>query len=564
MEDPDPNMFIKTDFKTLLNKGTIAFYNSAEITTIFLTERSSNPINIFTLIVFEEKELNEDENGWKDVTDNLISIDKRSLGISQQRINLDDAEILFNELLNRPKILEFDDKHFFEIDQLKILSKQFVPGYDEVYNKIPLNNVLKNNEENGSYVFEFFSEEKEILNSPTEKLEEKNFRKMCKEIMEYLPIDLLFVKDRISNIIFQFPITLISVDTKALDDYEGIELRTEWHPLITDLPDAEFFVYTIFDDIIISSKTSDKLNGKIVTGDIRGENKEFIKDKRNDLILWFSDAFYVERILTNAGISVSEPRLIEVNGERHSISLFKHEEVKIGNFSKDYKTLIESRSYKESTKKLIKNKEFLQYATEGSDDKKKAIEDLRHIIEKNCENGIYIWDPYADSEDIINTAYFCKYYNKKIRVITSCTNKVINKRFPGKDSNEHSLKKSKFDLRSIKSFLLNLWNKKDDEKDLFQLWRDEQIRILNSNSNNLGINLEIRCQRDNYGWKFHDRFLIFPLEKPKVWSLGTSINSIGKKKHCILMSVNNPQNILDSFNNLWDELDKSVLYKYPE
>lgn len=78
--------------------------------------------------------------------------------------------------------------------------------------------------------------------------------------------------------------------------------------------------------------------------------------------------------------------------------------------------------------------------------------------------------------------------------------------------------------------------------------------------------MEIRCQRGNYGWKFHDRFLIFPgsvKEKPKVWSLGTSINNIGVR-HSILMEVNNPQNILDAFNELWNDLKDSILWKSKE
>ena len=50
-------------------------------------------------------------------------------------------------------------------------------------------------------------------------------------------------------------------------------------------------------------------------------------------------------------------------------------------------------------------------------------------------------------------------------------------------------------------------------------------------------------------------------KKPKVWALGTSINSIGKS-HSILMSVKNSLNILDAFNELWNELDHSTIWKH--
>ena len=68
--------------------------------------------------------------------------------------------------------------------------------------------------------------------------------------------------------------------------------------------------------------------------------------------------------------------------------------------------------------------------------------------------------------------------------------------------------------------------------------------------------MEIRCQWKGYGYHFHDRFLmvIKEDEKPRVWSLGTSINSLGNKHH-IIQSVENPRMIVDAFEELWDELD---------
>lgn len=97
---------IKDDFELLLKKGNIAFYNSAEITNIFLTQESDNPINVYSLVVFEEKGISEDDKIRKFVTKNLIPIDGRSLGISQQRIDLKEAETVFNDLLNDNNIME--------------------------------------------------------------------------------------------------------------------------------------------------------------------------------------------------------------------------------------------------------------------------------------------------------------------------------------------------------------------------------------------------------------------------------------------------------------------------
>ena len=75
-------------------------------------------------------------------------------------------------------------------------------------------------------------------------------------------------------------------------------------------------------------------------------------------------------------------------------------------------------------------------------------------------------------------------------------------------------------------------------------------------SNNYGIKLEMRCQHGQKGYHFHDRFIMIlnENEKTRVWSLGTSVNSVGKRHH-IIQEVNNPQNIVDAFEALWDEID---------
>jgi len=70
----------------------------------------------------------------------------------------------------------------------------------------------------------------------------------------------------------------------------------------------------------------------------------------------------------------------------------------------------------------------------------------------------------------------------------------------------------------------------------------------------LFLNLEIRGKIGANGYDFHDRFLIFPLEQPKVWSLGISVNQLGGSHH-ILHEVKNAQHILNAFNKLWNELN---------
>jgi hypothetical protein len=96
----------------------------------------------------------------------------------------------------------------------------------------------------------------------------------------------------------------------------------------------------------------------------------------------------------------------------------------------------------------------------------------------------------------------------------------------------------------------------------------ERSKLDNPIHNNYGINLEFRMQHSQYGWTFHDRFLIFPGSKetrPKVYSLGTSVNSLGFSHH-ILQEISHPQRVIDAFEELWEKLNNEdcLIWKYPK
>jgi len=84
-----------------------------------------------------------------------------------------------------------------------------------------------------------------------------------------------------------------------------------------------------------------------------------------------------------------------------------------------------------------------------------------------------------------------------------------------------------------------------------------QRRVFQEAESNLeGLRLEFRRKYGQYGSSFHDRFLIFPRtlhRETLVWSLGTSINGVGKEHH-ILQLVDNGQAIMDAFLELWNKL----------
>ena len=88
-------------------------------------------------------------------------------------------------------------------------------------------------------------------------------------------------------------------------------------------------------------------------------------------------------------------------------------------------------------------------------------------------------------------------------------------------------------------------------------------------SNNHRVHLKLLARHTEHGWEFHDRFLIFvprdAFSLPVVYSLGISVNQLGKHHH-IIQQVPNPRIILKNFEELWQELDNADcrVIQFPE
>ena len=519
---------IKDDFEGLLTEGSVGFYNHAEIISIFLV-KAGKSYNFLTRVVF----LEDDEDDFKRINlteDGLRTINNEvSLGIIQEKVNLSNSKDIFEDLVTNKIWRIHDNDGDLIIGDLDPLPKSFVPKLQDV----PSNAVLKDNGDNASYIIEFFSKEFNILN-----LNNNEFKKICRIILEYIPIDLCFLTDRVGNILFQFPINLIK-KTRIKFDEVDVKITLQWHDLLETIPEVEVFININYDDNIIghtsfSGVIPEEIDLKC--GNSNGAPNVLIKSNESNLILYYTNEF-----LMNIGMKIgvnytNGSRTINIDDEVFDINLTSCETSQMGFDTLNHIMVTKDRKYDSTSHSLMDQKKFLQYGESGVDCRDEAITDIRSIIKENCRNGLNIWDPYATSEDILRTAYFCECANTHIKVINSFSHE----------------KKDKYEVIKEKTI--------SDYED----FKNDETAILNSKSNNKDINLEIRCQR-NEGWKFHDRFIIFPgsmRTKPRAWTIGTSLNSIGKS-HSILMEVENSQNILDAFNKLWSELENSVLFKYP-
>ena len=135
--------------------------------------------------------------------------------------------------------------------------------------------------------------------------------------------------------------------------------------------------------------------------------------------------------------------------------------------------------------------------------------------------------------------------------------------------NYHS-KESKIVLKIKNCFLYFFRERKQKSKDYyFKKYKKEQKDYFFTHSNNLNIILDFRMTHDTVGFDFHDRFLFFiPADMeaiPTVYSLGTSINSLGEAHH-IIQRVPDPRKLVHNFLELWKQLDNEAdrIIKLPE
>ena len=184
---------IINDIELALKDGILGFNNIIEVTEVFSLSPDNKINNILTLMVAEN--INKPvATGESFLTNKLISINQ----LKNWRFGIKRYHIEINELFRKLEILTQAgvwDKNQSDITNLKKIDKYFVSPNS--YESVPINNILKNNFHNGSYVFEWFDFDKEnhqeLLSSP------QALQRLSDRINEVLPISISSVSDRIGN-----------------------------------------------------------------------------------------------------------------------------------------------------------------------------------------------------------------------------------------------------------------------------------------------------------------------------------------------------------------------------
>ena len=515
----------KTEFEKLVNCKSLGFYNCVEKTTVFLiNKKSASTENYFTIFVFDERINPTYEK--TNLTSKLMPVsDSISIGIVREIISIDTAIKCFDTLYENISSSTVDiGQGQLSKSICELVPKVFVPKNSTKESQ--LNKVLKNNYFNGSYVIEFFDVEKKCLSC----LNSNQIKKANDTIYDIIPIDLFTVSDRIGNFLFQFPSINLKLHYKG-NPNNGLDFSICTDSRLAPNINYQLICESVHDGNVIGYGTARVLsvnnNLTIALGDISQIINTSIIDLNTNLILSRQSTSFIHGINLSFSIGTHFGRQREIYDENQSViaamDLVSKENMELPkSHTEKYMSIVERRRYDKRTADLLNRLEFKQYGKINNDNQ--AVKDIVEIMKKASSGKVYLWDPYLCAEDILKTWYYTTVHGLCLHAITSTAGIKFG-------------------------------------EDKLPEWIKKQKEIFETRSNNFGINLEFRCQHGNYGYGFHDRFIMIQneKEKPQVWSLGTSFNSLGNSHH-IIQEVRHPQMIVDAFEELWDSLsDDSCL-----
>ena len=550
------------ELQRLVADSVIGIYRSFEVTEVFGSQRSRPNVitNFLTLAVAEPAEPpagGTPEHPLLNPTPLMLTGTEWRVGIARYRIPL---EALVDAVNYFAQTREWRTGRVpLQVGTLVAVAPQFVPANS--YLEHPWNRVLKNNFWGGSHVLELFDTSKPHVHALLSN--SRNLTSLAELIRPYVPIGIDGLSDRLGNILIQLPVTVISTEVRSSP--EGTHtVAVQWHPDVVPRPVR--ISSEIYEDVTIEGFDS----APVTTGaaSLRlyspsGGARTHVWDDQNRVLL---GATPVEAFITSVAMSMHvvgfgeqpanrEFLLPEVDGQMspQSVVLKREEQPNIiGSTPKrPREPWRQNRVFNESLIALQSRKEFVQYGDIAGTGQAEAFDDIRWLMREHGKQGVWLWDPFLSANDILRTLFFCPHEGVELRALTAGRQP---QGYDGGDEEQAALSQ-----RCRSWWRRGVPSKRLSPMPLAPSWKDQQgARLDFAKGNCQGLSLEFRIRKGGAGWPFHDRFIIFPKNDGAAiaWSLGTSVNSLGRQHH-ILQKVSNGELIANAFRDLWDKLDSA-------
>ncbi|QSB12323.1 hypothetical protein JTI58_12220 [Lysinibacillus fusiformis] len=393
---------MSNEFTLLQTPGVLGFYQSCEVTMIFIyNKKLKTTYNLYTLIAFEERPYSSPNESY---LSNPFHISKDFfIGIFQYNLTLEEITEAYNHLLQQ-HIWRYKEKEF-QLIGLQKLNKQFIKCNGT--SNVPLNSILKNNFHNGSYIIEFFDTEKTFLN---ELLQVTSLEKINHYIKNILPIDLQFMNDRIGNIIFQFPSNLTAIHYRSTENWDGMNVELVWDARVLAKEHYALQIFDNFDETITSFHLTQELNKEkftVTTGNSKSLNTVQIIDTKHQLILYSKTASFMQHLAFNMDIGGNEPRTIQKAADRQveiiDVVAQNNSNIKGATTERDW---IRQRKYKNAKDILTEQLEFIQYGKNGYGNIKNLYQLCQGLFDKWQE----LLQSLLQNQQYINDIVYSSYY----------------------------------------------------------------------------------------------------------------------------------------------------------
>jgi hypothetical protein len=531
-----------------LSPGILGFYSHFEVTEIFMMlDASKEVFNVFTIVVAEERDASAPRS-FLGPRIRLKGLPDRFFGVERYVVPVSELLPELEKLDRGEGWREGDDA--LQVGALSRAPVQFVPG--EAGEPVPWNSLLKNNFWNGSHLFEWVDQAKmrlaPLFDTPS------LLQELSESVFALVPMRLAAMTDRLGNVVVQLPVTVITSNF-GRDQSGDFIVTLAWHPKAT----ARVLQATCsleFDGVLTGFGAAEIASPqtRLSMQPGRGAHRGFIWDEANEVVLCATGpARFMETIGFNIAMPDPEPRtftMVEDGSTRQVRVPLTANTVGsvIGRpHGDDTGGWTLKRIYTEQASLLRAQRRFVQYPeVPRRKQREKALEDLRSLMRVYGRHGVWLWDPYLRAHDVQEVLYHCPYSGSDLRALTS--------------GRKPASEKASGCLAAARRWLAKLGPRPPSFRN------SQRLELEASQGNMRGLRLEYRIQFGNAGWRFHDRFIIFPSseEGALAWSLGTSVNSLGIEHH-ILQRVDDGQLIADAFAKLWNELaaPEHLIWKLP-
>lgn len=522
---------VKNELNKMLLHGNLGYYNFCEVIQVILFFEKK-AINYFTNIDFSHR--HNQEMPFMFLTPKPISINNYKLAISRYTISVDQFLSLYCNAIQNG--LWFYDGKEVIIDDAFVSEKKFVPASDPTggqYNMfVPLEYGLYGSNFSGNYyIHELFSK-KTILN---EILEDSLIQKIQVEIRKSkLNFRLDKMKDRIGNVVCKFNVEVLESKPKSLGRERGIEYEFTLNKK-APLHKYCLSVFQEHDGMVYQNIIDNDF-------DCTGFQVDPNQCKTTISVLDITTGFtlfcglFDYSVYSNYYSEITPPILVSQIPNKRILHLDPHDEIiqlrnvqMVGDiYSFCEMDAASKRKLKLHAEWFCENGYMKSYTLNEHEN---AINDILNIINSNLLwdlMELWVIDPYLSADDIISTVLKCEKKGIIIKALSAY-------------STIHNNKSTKVKMEA-------------SEFEAFKKLQSEKLESVLGEETDL--KLEYRTVRNGYGVPFHDRYIMlkYSLNSDRVWSLGASLNSIGKC-HSIIQIVETPDAILDLFEKLWRETE---------